>query len=379
MEQKITGAQLAATITLYLTGSSLITGAYTSAGRDTWLCGLAAFALVLPMMAVHAAILKLYPGRDYYANILTACGNWGGKAAALYLLLCSIHLVALVLRDFCEFIHIVNMVETPVSVIAACFLGVAVYLLKKGAYVLTRVARFALPFLVFSVALTCVMAVKDMDFSNIKPILRSSPKDLMDGTAMIFFLPLGEITTCAPLFKWTDPKQKIFPVFLRGGLGGLLILLAANLRNLFILGDSLPSFLFPSYEAVSVVAVGQFFTRIEVLIGINLMLAGFIKCCVILYNACEAAGTVLNLGGTKRSQRERSPLVFPCVLLAFTAAMVIYTNSEERALWADYVPISSLLGQVLIPLGVLIAGKIRKRLSGGRKSAPEQPASAPQR
>jgi spore germination protein KB len=374
VKQKINGKQMTATIVMFLTGSSLITGAYTAAGRDTWLCGIFAFFLVIPMMLVHSAILNLYPGRNYYANILTACGKWAGRAAALYLFLCSMFLVSLVLRDFCEFIHIVNMVETPVPVIAACILGVAIYLLKKGAYVLARVSRFALPFLLISIALTCVLAIKDMEFSNLLPILQAGPEKLAEGTAMIFFLPMGEITACSSLFKWMDPKEKVFPVFFRGVLGALLFLLAANLRNLLVLGNSIAAFLYPSYEAVSVVAIGQFFTRIEVLIGINLMLAGFIKCCVLLHNACEALGAVFNLDGS--TPRSRAPLVAPCALLVFTGSMVIFATSEERAAWTNYTPLASVLGQVLIPVAVLAAGKIRARRKGRGGPKPARPSRA---
>lgn len=377
MNNKITSKQMIPTIMLFLTGSSLITGSYSSAGRDTWFCIIAAFLLVIPMIAVHSAILNLYPGHDYYANIMTACGKWCGKIFALFYCFCSIHLAAIVLRDFCEFIHIVNMVETPVYVIAAFILGVAAYLLKKGVYVLARVSRFSMPFVAASVLLTSLLATKDMEFSNIQPMFQSDPASLFRGIMLIFSLPLGEITACSSMFKYMDPKEKVFPVFFRGVFWATLLLLTANLRNLFILGETAAIFLYPSYEAVSVIAFGQFFTRIEVLIGINLTLAGFIKGCVLVFNACEAAATVFNLN--RNSSRSYVPLIVPCILLVFTSVSAVYSSTEEMSHWMEYVPILSAPCQLLIPLTVLTAGKIRKRLSGGgRKGAKPHPGPSRQ-
>ena len=107
------------------------------------------------------------------------------------------------------------------------------------------------------------------------------------------------------------------------------------------------------------------------------MLAGFIKCCVLLHNACEALGAVFNLDGD--TPRSRAPLVAPCALLAFTGCIVIFATSEERAAWANYIPLASVLGQVLIPVSVLVAGKIRSRRKGRGGPKPARTPTAPQR
>ena len=87
---------------------------------------------------------------------------------------------------------------------------------------------------------------------------------------------------------------------------------------------------FSSYEAVSMIALGEFFTRIEVLIGIVLLL---------------------------------------------TATMFWVADSQELRKIVPLVPVYSLPIQVLAPLAALIAGKLRNRRSP-KKQTRKQPRTA---
>lgn len=120
MKEYVTGRQLEATIALFMTGSSLITGSLTEAKQDTWICMILAFLLSIPLVWIHSRIIELYPGRDYFENIIKACGKPFGKALCVLLLLYSFHITALVERTFCVFIKTVNMPETPFIFILFC-------------------------------------------------------------------------------------------------------------------------------------------------------------------------------------------------------------------------------------------------------------------
>lgn len=361
-QKKVSATQMSALLAFYMTGSSLIIGSATNVRQDIWLCLILAVLLSLPVLWMHAAILNLYPGRNYFDNIIKACGKIPGKIICLLIGLYAFHVGAYVVRLFSEFIHLENMQETPLIAIEASIMGVILYLMKNRLFVLGRIAKFLMPFLLISVVVTVVLAFKDMNLDNIKPVLRSPPLMLARDSVTIFSLSMGESVIYAPMFAELDPHAKSYPVLLKGVLIAFGILMAARLRNLLILGNSIDFFAFSSYAAVSVISLGDFFTRIEILIGMNLLLVGFFKTCVLLYTSCAAFSKVCGY-------KDYEPLAAPVSLLFLTIAVLNISNTEELFSWLDYFAAVSLPIQIILPLIVLIAGKIRKKFEKPKKSA----------
>lgn len=356
----ISAKQMHAVVSFFLFGSSLITGASTVAKQDTWVCVIFGFLLSIPMMLVHAGILDLYPGRSYYGNIIKIYGRLGGRIVVFLLSLFALYLGGLVLRTFSEFIHVVNMTGTPLVAISAFIIGTAVCVLENRIYTVARISKFVLPIVIVSIFITLGLSIQDIDLDNIKPFLGSGFSNIMQGTTLFLVLPFGEIGACAPVFEGLDRKKKIFPVFLYGAVSGFLTIFVANIRNLLVLGYSAQIYPFASYQSVSVITYGEFFTRIEVLIGINLLLAGFIKVCVLIYSAASGFTKIFGLD-------DYVPLLAPCGLLVFMITLTVHSNMDEMFDWLKYLPALALPVQVVLPVVTLVVGYARKKLSGKKR------------
>lgn len=359
MKNRITGKQLESTIALFFIGSSLITGAPAAAHQDTWVCLVLAFFLSIPLLWIHSQIIELYPGRNYFENIITACSKPVGKGMCILLILYSFYIAAFVMRIFCRFIQVLNMPETPFIFILLSIVIIEFYVSKKRINVVARISSVMFPLLALTVFLTVILGYDTLDFSNLKPFLQSSFTPMAETTFLFFMLPFGESILCAPLFVALDQTEKVFPVFLKGTLLGFSLLLLANLRNLLTLGYATNIFPFPSYEAVSVIAIGDYFTRIEVIIGFNLLLAGFIKVCVTYFTCCQVVTKLLNFD-------DYVHLFAPCGLILVTLIMIFSSNTEEMIGFLKYFPFFALPFQVIIPLAVLTMGKIKRRTKIGR-------------
>lgn len=360
MENRITGRQLECTIALFLVGSSLVTGSpVKGTEQDTWFCLILGFVLSIPLLWIHSQIIELYPGRNYFNNVVKACGKPAGKVICILFILYSYHIAALVKKQYCTFIQVLNMPETPFIFILLSIVIIEFYVSKKRINVVARISGLAFPILIITVLFTVIFSFKFMDVSNLKPFLQSSFTPMARSAFLFFALPFGESLICAPLFNALDQKEKVFPVFLKGMLMGFVILLAANLRNLLVLDKSATIFMFASYESVSVIGIGEFFTRMEVIIGFNLLLAGFIKVCVTYHTCCREVATLLNFD-------DYVPLFAPCGLILVTLIMVVSSNTEEIGSWLKYLPYYSFPFQVVLPIIVLTIGKIRKRITVNR-------------
>jgi len=357
----ITSKQMQATIAMFFIGSTVIAGGENSAKQDTWITILIAVVLIIPMLWVHTKILQLYPGQSYYGNLIRALGRPVGLFVCSLYIFYTIHLGGQVIRTFSEFVHVVNMTETPVLAISGFILATLAYLLQKRLYVLTRISRFVLPIVYFTVAMMVVLSYSSMHISNIKPMFQATPEELIKGVSIAFALPYGQVVACAPMMERMNRKEKIFPTFLKGTLLAFAILFAANIRNVLVLGYSASVYAFPSYEAVSVVQLGTFFTRAEVLIGINLMLAGFIKTGVLIFSSCNGLVKIFGF-------RDSTPLIVPVSLVMLTMAMMVHRDTVEMFRWlGNYLDLFMLPFQVFLPILVLLVGTLRKKFQKPQK------------
>jgi spore germination protein KB len=158
--------------------------------------------------------------------------------------------------------------------------------------------------------------------------------------------------------KPNEPKK----IFIKGLLTATLILLIANLRNLFILGvPSLKQFYFSSYQTVSVISIGEFFTRFEILIGVNLLLACFIKLCVLLFTSSIGLAKLFNIKGYKK-------MAAPCGLMMAFLCMINFGNTEEHFRFMKFFRIYTVPFEVILPIIIWIAIEIKTRIKKGETS-----------
>lgn len=357
---EISAKQMEAIIAVFLSSSVLVMGGSSKAEQDSWLCVIAATVAVIPLLWVHTKILELYPGQNYFGNVIRATGKPVGTVLCLLLIFYSLSIGTFVLRIFAEFMHIVNMTETPLIAILVCMTAVMVYTLSNRLYVLARISKFVLPFVLITVIITVLLSYKTMDINNLKPILHTETSKLFDGFLLVFALPYGEIIICMPMFGAMDRKAKIFPTLLKAVLISFLIIFIATERNRLVLGYSDSIYAYPSYETASVISLGGFLTRVEVLIGINLLLSGFIKTGVLLFTVCDGIAKTFHY-------RDYEPFVAPMGLVFMTGAVLSSSNTVEMFDWLNYLPVYSLPFQIIIPVLVLIVGTLRKKFHKPQK------------
>lgn len=339
--------------------------------QDSWVCIVIGFLLSLLLFYIYAAVIELYPGRNYYDNIIQACGCGGipGKILVLILSLYSLFTGALLLREQAEFIHVANLTQTPLLVVEAALTGTAVFVMRTRMNVLARLAKFLLPILIVISGITVVLSVKDWHISHLKPFLATGFPGIAGGSLLVLSLPFGEGVVCASMFGQLERNAKPFRVFRNGGLIAAVVILWSNMRNILILGYSNGLYAFPSYTAVSVVALGEFFTRIEVMIGIVLLFSALAKICVFLFSCTSGLAKVFGL-------KDYEPLSAAGGLLFLSLAIIIVKDSQELLKFTALIPYYSLPIQVLVPLAALIAGKLRNGGSAkkkrGQKRAPKR-------
>lgn len=361
MNGKITARQGICTLYLYVLGSSLVTGGSEQAGQDSWIAVGIGLVFTIPLVLLFAKLGEAEPGMDLFDMCEAAFGKIGGNIATLLFSVYSLHLGALVIRDFTEYVQVLSLPETPQPVVAVCIGFLGWYSIRKGIAVTARNAAFIAPLGTIVIFLLLGLTAGFMDLGNLKPFWGHDTKTLLESGFSSFVFPFAESVLFLSVFcdvEKTVPRKKLY---LWGILlpGAILIALVAG--NTAVLGVSIvQAMYFPSYETVSVVHLGEFLSRFEVLVSGNFMIFGLVKFMVCAYVASRGFA---HLTGWQNW----------LLLTAITSAVAVilsqllYENTMEMVKFLDVYYVYAPFFEVAIPLAVLVTLSIKKALSRRRQ------------
>ncbi len=351
----ISSKQLISIMILFIVGSSLITGTSTIAKQDSWISIIIAMFMAVPLALIYARLSKLFPEKNIYDIIYHIFGKKISFLISILYVFYALLLGALVIRNFTEYIQISSLPETP-QFIFAIFMGtICFWVLKHGIEVLGRGCVFILPFVVFVVLITLILTIKDMNFSNIEPMLGQDFKTILSGSFSSLLFPFGEVVlflaVLPTLRKKSSPyKAYIISIFIGGG-----ILVVAMVRNILVLGvPTMNSLYFSSYYAASILDIGEFLSRIEVLVTGNFVVTGIVKTAICLYSSTVGIAKVFNIDNYKL-------LLAPTMLFIIAFSGLIFKNAMEMFKYIDTFRYYDVFFQFILPMVILIFAEIKVR------------------
>jgi spore germination protein KB len=358
-----TSEQMLSVFVMFSLGSIIIIAFYAQAKQDSWICALLSGILFLPLMALYLRIIHLYPGQNLFEIIMTVFGRLFGSIFSLIFILFAIHLGSMVTNLFSQFIISVNMTETPRILISSLLVMLCVWSVKNGPESIGRIAKMFFPVITVIILLTFIIGLKDMNFSYLKPVTQTDTKDILSGAFFYLTLSTGEIFLFLSMGSSVGSNVRMSSIFKKGLAITVFLVLVANLRNILLLGA--PTALlssYPSYNAVSIISVGEFFTRVEVMIGINMLLGGFIKICICLYSATLGLTNLFKIQDHKK-------LAVPCGLLIIAVAGILNVNSASQMQWLKVFPIYSIPFEFILPIILWIGAEVKAKIKPANSPA----------
>ena len=355
LDQPLTSRQAISLLVMFNFGSSVVMGVSTGVAQDSWISLLVAVLFAVPVVWMYGRILELNPHMDMFDAMEALLGKVVGKAAIALMTWYALHLCALVLRNFSEFIQLSSLLETPQLPVLIIMIMAVCYLAKMGCKALGKWALATIPLVLAIVALTVVLSLNVMRFENVLPIFGHSVGKIVSDAFQIFTFPFCEtvlfLSVADCLHKDDNPKK----IYLTATLFSGFVLLVIILRNLFVLGAEVVSIeYFPSYVAARIINLGDFLSRIEGSISVNFMLAGITKIALCLIAASKGLAKLFGAGDFRR-------LVAPAGLLAVALAMILYKNVMEMFAFVKYYSIYAAPIEVILPALLWIVSEIRSK------------------
>lgn len=358
---KISSRQLIILVSGYLIGSILGVSSSFQAGNAAWLAIILGFVESLLFLFIYLKLCQRYPEQSLLEINQSVFGPILGRVISLCYLWYFFQLSTLILRNYGDFLNIVSYPETPLPILLIMGCILTAYAVKAGIEVIARCATILVPFTLFIIMLTAFLLLSQMEFSNFLPIINKPWKDVLLAGHSIAVFPFGEAIAFLMIIPLLNKPAQAKSSLLMAYFITLLFLLLSVIRDTTVLGPMVDVFLYHSHEAVRLINIAQFITRIEISIAGSLLSLGFLKMSVLYYATAVGLSVVFKL-------RSYLPLVFPLGALIVCLSLLQFESNMEALEFANKVyPYYSLFFQLFLPGLTLLVSYFRQKPAKGVK------------
>ena len=339
----------------YIMGSKLlITMVDGISNQDTWLVVITGFVISIPFLLIYAHLAKRFPGKSMIQMNDIIFGKVIGKIISILYLLYFFSLLTFNITDLSGFYTAYVMPGTPEMVFIVVLVLVCAFAVKKGIAAVSKIGLLTAVFAIATATMTSALLIGKMDFSNFLPVLDKPVMTYVQSTQIVVELPLLEVVALLMVVPMIGNQQKLMRSWILGVLVATLLILLIVVRDTAVLGPASNILGDNSYEAVRLINIGEFLTRIELLIALNNTTLLFIKICVLYYATLTALSQILNI-------EQNSSLILPLGAIAIVFSAVKVESAVIHTVWgAQYAPVFSFPCTILFPLLMVIVAAIRK-------------------
>ncbi|MBO7746981.1 endospore germination permease [Paenibacillus sp. MWE-103] len=335
--ERIGGKQLFCVIAVMQSGMNVlltINPAIAAARQDAWLSELLAGAVGLFMVFVHARLSLLFPGMTFVEYVVKIVGKWAGNALIGFYMLFWYVVLAMILRQYTEFILSTILPRTPMLVPLLGLLLAAVYVTVAGIEVLARCAELFGPFILLGIFLPLLLSISDMKINNLLPVFADTGMLKIVQGSLPTMTFLGDCVIMCMLYKFVERPERGSRFVLLGVAVSSFLTCVSTFLVIAVLGQAQGAGItYPYFNLIRNTSYFDFVQNLDSLVIAIWIVSVFIK--VSLYLFVCAHGTA-QWFGVRRWRR----------MLWFTAPAVLAISLVPR----DFVESSVIFPQrIAIP------------------------------
>lgn len=362
MKETISNKQGITILILFLLGSNVVLGVGGAAKKDMWLAVILGFIFVLPAIYIYARLLYLFPRKNLHEILSLVFGNFLGKIISLIYIWFSIHVGALYLSDFSNFINTVGLPETPRIVPDLCFIFLCAFGVKLGIEVISRWSEFFFTIIIIILLIIFLFSTKNFRSENILPILNGGISPILSSAFSVFAFPLSEAVIFTIIFSSLQNKNSYFKVYFSGVAIASLILLTVAFTNILVLGPYIFSLnYYPSYVTVGRISLGDFVQRLDILVSVGFLVSGFVSISLCILAASKGISNFFNFSDYKF-------IVYPVAILILNISYFVFNDPMEIQKYSKIDPYYKLLIAGILPIIILIFAEIKVHLKKSKKA-----------
>jgi spore germination protein KB len=325
------------------------------AKQDAWITIPLCMIVMISFISLWNRLSLKYPNESIIQYSDRILGKWLGKMVGILYLCYFLYLSAFVLRELGGFITTNVLILTPMQFVHIIFMLPVLYGVFLGLEVIARASEILFPWIIMFISTTLFLLLKDINLSELLPILPNGWQTPVKAMYPVLGFPISEVVVFLMIFPFVaQPNQikKYFNFFfiLSALIASFVVILTISVLGVDITARSTYSV----FDLAKEIKVGNFLSRVEVLIGGFWIMTIFIKLAVFFYAANLAAAHLFKL----KSYRVT---IIPFGLLVIALSMLVYKNPADF-IWflTGAYPIYGLFHGIVIPALLLVITKIRR-------------------
>lgn len=162
-----------------------------SASTDGWISIILGGILACIFTVISINLVKLFPGKTIMEFGRELASSPISNAITIFLFIYFVVFSAFEVRVFAEVVKMFLLHDTPTEIIIISMLLVSAYLIRGGIEGLARMAELILPIVIIPVLFLFLSLVPQLDFTNLLPLFRTNPIDIIKSVHVTFFSFMG--------------------------------------------------------------------------------------------------------------------------------------------------------------------------------------------
>ncbi len=323
-----------------------------AAKQDAWLAILITFIAGMIIVLLYVYISLWNPEKTLIEILKEYFGKYIGGFIGLFYVGYFIHLAAIVIRNYGDFINIAIFPETPVTFIIISISIITAYVVRKGLEVMGRGAEIFVPLVIVEVVFVTVLLFASLDVTNWKLFLERGIEPIFKTVQTLISFPIGEIVIFLMIFPAINKEKELLKSTIIAVSVAGAIFLTVTLRDLLVLGaDMFYRATFPTATALRLVPE----INLDPFYLVGVVIGGSIKVTICIYAAVMALAQIFNIDNYK-------PFVYPTVALTIALSIWLYDSLFELIQWSlnNYFYYAFPF-QFIIPIILLIISIIKRR------------------
>ncbi|KIL40448.1 hypothetical protein SD70_13645 [Gordoniibacillus kamchatkensis] len=303
---KLSGAQIfwiVATIEVVMGTWLTITPAIQTSQQDAWISMLIAGVTAVALSFFYARLSTLHPNQTLVQFSKTLLGKWLGGAIVFPYFIVWITLPAALLRSFGDFIHLVFLDRTPVSIIMILLIGLSTYLTYSGGITgIGRFAEIAGPFLYLSLILSFVLNAINLRWNHLLPVFSESGwVTIFKGSLMPASYLAESFTLLVIVSFMNNPRNAPSQSMLGVGMVALMVFIATFMTILVFGPDVSSKLRFPFFMMVRSINIMEFIQNIDVFVIFVWIFGVFAKLALYLFIGSYEMAAWLNIKNWRKT------------------------------------------------------------------------------
>lgn len=325
------------------------------AGKDGWIGIIIATILAVFSVYIICAAAGRFAQKSFYAYVSELLSKPVAIAVCALFIFKIIASLALELYIFAQILRQFMLSSTPIWVLSAAMLAIGSYAAAKGFEARARMAEVLVVIIFIPFVFMFILAAVSVDFTNLLPVMQTSPKKILLGGGASFFSFSGiEFILLSFSYMNRAGSVKKSAVSATALLGLMFIFITVVTVARFGVTE-VQRQLWPVIEMMdSVNLPGSFIERQSAVVLSLWIVSVFAAVSAKMFFSSIICNDILNKG----KQKSYIFIIFPVVLLLSilprdTQAAYYYMNMLDRT--------AGIFFMTVLPLVLLAAAKIRKR------------------